>query len=187
MSHYPNADHAPSFSILGGAFIFCQKFNVLYNCSKYKLYTLGGHFLKTFKLISVQVLLQDKIIPINLVDGLIINKEDEKSKWLLEVYTTHEYIDFFQKRKQQQEKLLVHAVITKKENDPAPFEVEILSTQLFNQTASILLEGNLKRDRIDYAELLLDYLLKEGFAGEELSAKFKELMQSKPQAFLEKN
>ena len=150
-------------------------------------YTLGGHFLKTFKLISVQVLLEDKIIPIDLVDGLIINKEDENSKWLLEIYTTHEYIELFKKEKQQKGRLLVHAVITKKENDPAPFEVEILSIQIFNNTASILLEGNLKRDRIDYAELLLDYLLREGLTGEQLSAKFRELMQSKPQTFLEKN
>ena len=161
-------------------------YRIIINIGKVTI-SVGGPFLKTFKLISVQVLLEDKITPINLVDGLIINKEDENNKWLLEIYTTHEYIELFSTRKQQKEKLLVQAVITKKENDPAPFEVEILSIQVFNRTASILLEGHLKRDRMDYAELLLDYLLKEGLSGEPLSAKFKELMQSKPQTFLEKN
>ncbi|MEM5590977.1 YwpF family protein [Niallia circulans] len=74
----------------------------------------------------------------------------------------------------------------KKENDPAPFEVTILSIQNFGDKASILLEGTLKRDRKDYAELLLQYLIEEGYEGKKLSNKFTELMQSKPQTFLEK-
>ncbi|MFT8323701.1 MAG: YwpF family protein [Bacillus sp. (in: firmicutes)] len=142
--------------------------------------------MKTFKLISIQVLIDDKIIPIELADGLIINKEDEHNHWLLDMYTNHTHINLFQRVQEEKKELLVHAVITKKENDPAPFEVEVRTIQIFDQMASILLEGTLKRNRKDYAEMLLDYLLENGFTGTELSAKFKELMQSKPQAFLDK-
>ncbi len=131
--------------------------------------------------------MDDKIIPIDLLDGLIINKEEESKLWLIDLYTNHTYIDLFQKANEKKKNILVHAVITKKENDPAPFEVEVRSIQIFEQTVSILLEGTLKRNRKDYAEMLLDYLLEEGYTGTELSTKFKELMQSKPQSILKSN
>ncbi|WP_445488842.1 YwpF family protein [Niallia sp. 03133] len=143
--------------------------------------------MKTFKLISIQVLIDDKIIPIELVDGLIINKEDDHNHWLIDIYSNHSSVDLFQKINEEKKDMLVHAVITKKENDPAPFEVEVRSIQIFEHTVSILLEGTLKRNRKDYAEMLLDYLLEEGYTGEELSSEFKKLMQSNPQAFLDKN
>lgn len=142
--------------------------------------------MKTFKLISLQILTKEKLLPIKLIDGLIINKEDDYNHWLIEVYTDFSSIDFLDEAFQKKEDLLVQAVITKKENDPAPFEVAILSIQKFGEKASILLEGTLKRDRKDYAELLLQYLIEEGYEGNNLSTKFTELMQSKPQTFLEK-
>jgi hypothetical protein len=141
---------------------------------------------KTFKLISLQILTKEKLIPIKLIDGLIINKEDDYNHWLIEVYTDFSSINFLDEAFNKKEDLLVQAVITKKENDPAPFEVTILSIQKFGKKASILLEGTLKRDRKDYAELLLQYLIEEGYEGNNLSTKFTELMQSKPQTFLEK-
>ncbi|CAI9396523.1 MULTISPECIES: YwpF family protein [Bacillaceae] len=142
--------------------------------------------MKTFKLISLQILTREKLIPIKLLDGLIINKEDDNNHWLIEVYTDWSSIDFLDEAFQKKEDLLVQAVITKKENDPAPFEVTILSIQNLGDKTSILLEGTLKRDRKDYAELLLQYLIGEGYEGNNLSNKFTELMQSKPQTFLEK-
>ncbi|WP_400243973.1 YwpF family protein [Niallia sp. JL1B1071] len=142
--------------------------------------------MKTFKLISLQILTKEKLIPIKLIDGLIINKEDDYNHWLIEVYTDFSSIDFLDEALQKKEDLLVQAVITKKENDPAPFEVTILSIQKFGDKVSVLLEGTLKRDRKDYAELLLQYLIEEGYEGKYLSDKFTELMQSKPQTFLEK-
>ena len=142
--------------------------------------------MKTFKLISLQILTKERLIPITLMDGLIINKEDDYNHWLIEVYTDLSSIDFLEESFQKKEELLVQAVITKKANDPAPFEVMILSIQKFGDKASILLEGTLKRDRKDYAELLLQYLIEEGYEGKNLSRKFTELMQSKPQTFLEK-
>ncbi|MEK5382541.1 YwpF family protein [Niallia sp. FSL W8-0635] len=142
--------------------------------------------MKTFKLISLQILAKEKLIPIKLIDGLIINKEDDYNHWLIEVYTDFSSIDFLDEAFNKKDDLLVQAVITKKENDPAPFEVTILSIQKFGDKASIMLEGTLKRDRKDYAELLLQYLIEEGYEGNKLTTKFTELMQSKPQTFLEK-
>lgn len=143
--------------------------------------------MKTFKLISIGVLTDKENVFVDLRDGLIINKEDDQNNWLIDILTDYSALELFQKAAEKKQKLLIHAVITKKENDPAPFEVYVHSITPFQDCISILLEGTLKRNRKDYAEMLLDYLIAEGFSGEELSEEFKKLIKSKPQIFLEKN
>lgn len=142
--------------------------------------------MKTFKLVSLQIVSNGKVTPIKLDDGLIINKEDDHNRWLIEIYTDNAVTPSLEVAYREQKNILVHAIITKKENDPAPFEVKVLSIQALGNKASILLEGTLKRDRSDYAQLLLQHLLEKGYTGEELSNKFGELLQNKPQTFLEK-
>lgn len=41
--------------------------------------------MKTFKLFSLHIVKEDKLVDIPLEDGLIINKEDEHNTWLIEV------------------------------------------------------------------------------------------------------
>ncbi|KAB7671809.1 YwpF family protein [Bacillus sp. B1-b2] len=142
--------------------------------------------MKTFKLVSLQIVSNGKVTPIKLNDGLIINKEDDHNRWLIEIYSDYTITSFFEVAHTEQEELLVHATITKRENDPAPFQVKVLSIQTLGNKVSILLEGTLKRDRSDYAQLLLQHLLEKGYTGEELSNKFGEMIQNKPQTFLEK-
>ena len=43
--------------------------------------------MKTFKLFSLEVVEDDKSVEVPLEDGLILNKEDERSTWLIEAYT----------------------------------------------------------------------------------------------------
>ncbi|NKE04655.1 YwpF family protein, partial [Mesobacillus selenatarsenatis] len=52
--------------------------------------------MKTFKLISMQLADDDALVDIEMEDGLIINKEDEKGTWLVEVFADHKYIPYFQ-------------------------------------------------------------------------------------------
>lgn len=136
--------------------------------------------MKTFKLISLNIVKEDELLDIPLEDGLIINKEDEHNTWLMEAYTDKSYYDLFYEAVQKQSELLVQVVITKKENDPAPFKVKARSLQAFDKNISVLLEGTLKRTRSNYSELLLDDLLQKGFTGNELMEEFKSKMITKP-------
>ncbi|WP_080843861.1 YwpF-like family protein [Cytobacillus gottheilii] len=134
--------------------------------------------MKTFKLVSMQVVEEDKLTDIELDDGLIINKEDEQSTWLLEAYINSQYRDFFQQKSDQE--LVVQVVISKKENDPAAFVTTILSINELENHISILFKGQLKRSRNDFAEILLQELLTQGLSGEELINEFKLKMRSRP-------
>lgn len=136
--------------------------------------------MKTFKLVSLHIVRENKIEDIPLEDGLIINKEDENNTWLIEAYTDKSFLDLFQKAIDQDSELLVQVVITKKENDPAPFRVKAKSLHPFDQNISVLLEGFLKRTRSNYSELLLDDLLQKGLSGDALMEEFKMKMQTKP-------
>ncbi|MDE3840279.1 hypothetical protein C0966_13140 [Bacillus methanolicus] len=132
--------------------------------------------MKTFKLISLQIVEGTDLKDIELQDGLIINKEDEHSRWLIEAYTKKSYLDYF---KAGDEKI-VQVVISKKENDPASFLTKVHSVKEFENNISVLLEGTLKRTRNEYAELVLDDLLKKGMTGDNLLIEFKEKMKSRP-------
>lgn len=136
--------------------------------------------MKTFKLVSLQLVEEGSLVDIELDDGLIINKEDEKSNWLLEAYIDKSYLDYFKKRADNKDELVIQVVITKKENDPAAFQTKITSINELENHISILFEGSLKRTKNDYAELLLQDLLDKGFKGDNLLDEFKTKMQSKP-------
>ncbi|MEW9110788.1 YwpF-like family protein [Cytobacillus gottheilii] len=134
--------------------------------------------MKTFKLVSMQVVEEDKLTDIVLDDGLIINKEDENSTWLLEAYINSQYKSYFQQKSDQE--LVVQVVISKKENDPAAFLTTILSMNEFDDHISILFKGQLKRTKSDFAEILLQDLLTQGLTGEDLMNEFKLKMRSRP-------
>ncbi|WP_282154432.1 YwpF-like family protein [Cytobacillus gottheilii] len=134
--------------------------------------------MKTFKLVSMQVVEEDKLTDIVLDDGLIINKEDENSTWLLEAYINTQYKSYFQQKSDQE--LVVQVVISKKENDPAAFLTTILSMNEFDDHISILFKGQLKRTKSDFAEILLQDLLTQGLTGEDLMNEFKLKMRSRP-------
>ncbi|MBU8881090.1 YwpF-like family protein [Bacillus sp. FJAT-29790] len=129
--------------------------------------------MKTFKLISLQVVEDEKLVDIELVDGLIINQEDDRSFWLLEAYIRKSYDDYFQDLAKKDKDLLVQVVITKKENNPATFQTKIASIKHTDNHMSILFEGKLKRTNNDYAEIVLKNLIEQGLEGEELVNEFK--------------
>ncbi|MGD6875634.1 YwpF family protein [Bacillus infantis] len=136
--------------------------------------------MKTFKLISLQIFEEDGLKDVTLDDGLIINKEDDLSNWLIEAYISKAYLDYFTAAEDENKELTVHAVITKKENDPAAFITTISSVKELENHISVLFEGSLKRTKSDYAELLLDNLLNDGLEGNALLDEFKLKMKSKP-------
>ena len=53
--------------------------------------------MKTFKLISLEVVEGEKSVEVPLDHGVIINKESSKSTWLIEAYTQLALYDYFKK------------------------------------------------------------------------------------------
>lgn len=136
--------------------------------------------MKTFKLVALEVVDDGNTVEIALEDGLIINKENEHASWLLEAYTDLSLYDFFKKIEEQSREIIVQAVISKRENTPAYFQTRITSLHKFDNHISVLFEGQLRRNRSDYSELLLDSLLEKGLGGQALLEEFKDKMKSKP-------
>ncbi|MFD2446736.1 YwpF-like family protein [Bacillus sp. CGMCC 1.16607] len=136
--------------------------------------------MKTFKLISLQVVEEYRLVDIALVDGLIINKEDDLNTWLIEAYTDLSHQHLFQQAFDRQQDLIVQVVISKKENDPAAFQTKVSSVKKLDDRVSILFQGKLKRSKSNYAETLLDHLLDKGLSGDTLLMEFKDKMKSKP-------
>ena len=136
--------------------------------------------MKSFKLVSLEILEGDTAVDVPLEHGLIINKEDDRSTWLLEAYTDLSLYDYFKKLSDQDRELIVEAVITKKDNDPAFFQTKIVTLNKFENHIGVLLEGNLRRKRRDYSEILLESLIQKGLGGQALLDEFKEKLKSKP-------
>lgn len=142
--------------------------------------------MKSFRLISMQIVNKDHVQEIELEEGLIINKEDEQGTWLLEVFVDEKFIPYFEEASDENQGIVVQVVITKKENDPAAFITKLSSIKKVNGKASILLKGHLSKIRNDYPALLLQHLIDQGLNGEELLAEFKEKVLARPKIVLPK-
>lgn len=174
--------------ILGGQYFsglnafFCPihdgKFYIIFSVSitiSYKGCYRGG-MMKTFKLVSFRI--RDKTgkrIQIPLVDGLAINQENERRTWLLEVFFDKKYLPYFEVY-QKNEGFPVSVKITREENDPAFFQVRVVSWKTIDRYATVLMEGNIRPRHIKYAEELLETLIQQGLAGDELLEEFKKAM-----------
>jgi hypothetical protein len=152
---------------------------VCYNDGKATI-TKGWMCVKTFKLISLQIVEDAKLVDVVLEDGLIINREDDRNSWLIEAYTDHSHLPLFQKAYDSKQELFVKVVITKKDNDPATFLTKVCSVKKLGEYTSVLFEGMLKRSKSNYAEQLLDNLLHKGLDGTALMQEFKDKMKTKP-------
>lgn len=129
--------------------------------------------MKTFKLVSFAVMEDDKSIDVPLDHGLIINKEDEHSTWLLEAYTRDLALyDYFKKINDENRDIIVQVVITKSDNDPVYLQTKISCLQHFKEHISVLLEGQLRRTTKNHSQMLLESLLQQGFAGDALLSEF---------------
>ncbi|RFU60734.1 YwpF family protein [Peribacillus glennii] len=137
--------------------------------------------MKTFKLISLQIVSDDRtFIDIELADGLIINKEDDHNTWIIEAFVTEGHFDAVAHLVPTGQKVNVQAVITKKDNDPAAFKTVVNKTKKVDGHVILLLEGHLQKTRSKYAELLLQDLIQQGIVGDALIEQFKEKLHSRP-------
>lgn len=138
--------------------------------------------MKTFKLIGLKMIhkslhsLKREEIP--LVDGLIINKEDEQKNWLVEIVVDKKHHEFFQNALESGLDFLIHATITKPTNDPATFAVTVQSITEMAENISVLLDAKIVLNKTKFAETVLADLIHQGFEGNELLNMFKEKIET---------
>lgn len=136
---------------------------------------------KSFRLVSLQVVTsEEELVNIELIEGLIINKEDEQNRWLIEGFLHEKHYDLLLGVTKDRKRVPIQAVITKKENSPASFDTEVLTIKKVENFYSVLFEGSIIHSHNNYGELLLEHLVDEGFNGEALVDEFKKQMKTKP-------
>lgn len=136
--------------------------------------------MKTFKLKSLQVFEgrenEIKKHAIDLTDGLIINREDDQEQWLVEAFISQKHEDFFLQLEEAEEELMIEVKITKESNAPATFITTIIGINEIGNHINVLLLGKMVDKRKNIIENLLSDLIADGYHGEELLDRFKELI-----------
>ncbi|WAA09683.1 YwpF family protein [Fervidibacillus albus] len=134
--------------------------------------------MKTFKLIDFQMENKEqKIVDIPLTDGLIINKENDRNTWLIELFVEEKNQKPFEEFTENDE-IPVQVIITKQENNPAFFTMKLVSQKKIDSFYSILLEGKLSKPPFSFAEQLLESLIEKGLTGSNLLSSFQERIRS---------
>ena len=136
--------------------------------------------MKTFKLKSLKII-EDKnedIIStdIALLDGLTINREDEENAWIIEAYTEQSYLDFFRRLQTENDEVLIEVKITKESNQPATFLTTIIDVNEIGDKMNVLFRGTIVDKQKSKIQEMLTSLVEEGYQGELLLEKFKELL-----------
>lgn len=142
---------------------------------------LGGFYImKTFKMLSFDLVTKDGMQPFPLVDGIIINQENSHQSWILELFMDCQYRSIFDELLANATVFNVRAVISFPDNEPAPFQVVVHTVQEIGEHISVLLKGTLKTKRSKYAEQLLAELLVEGVTLDKLLDRFSHGMKERP-------
>lgn len=136
--------------------------------------------MKTFKMLSFDLVTKDGMQPFPLVDGIIINQENSHQSWILELFLDRQYRSTFDELLASATVFNVRAVISSPDNDPAPFQVIVHNVQEIGEHISVLLKGTLKIKRSKYAEQLLAELLAEGVSLDKLLERFSHDMKERP-------
>ena len=133
--------------------------------------------MKTFKLVALTLLHEQKQ-DIPLIDGLIINKEDENKQWLIEAYVEQTYRELFTSLKESGAAFDALVTISRKTNDPAHVRATVRSITIMSERMSVLMDAALVK-RSNLAEVVLEDLVHRGLHGETLLQQFKEHMHTK--------
>ena len=135
--------------------------------------------MKTFKLKGLKIMANEeegferRNIPLH--DGLVINRED-KHGWLIEAYTDKQHLKYLNSLEKVEE-IMIQVKITREENDPAFFITNIVGINEINEeNINVLFQGEVVDHRKSRIEEMLQMIIEEGYQGESLLKKFKELI-----------
>ncbi|MGM8213920.1 YwpF family protein [Virgibacillus sp. W0430] len=136
--------------------------------------------MKTFKLKGLEIVenKEDGVaqITIPLIDGLVINREDNHG-WLVEAYLDREHMGFLQDLKENKDEIMIQVKITKETNEPAFFISSIIGINEIDDTRiNVLFQGHVVDVRKSKIEEMLQTIIEEGYQGASLLKKFKELI-----------
>lgn len=144
----------------------------------------GDDGMKTFKLKMLKIVnRKDKKFvhtDIPLLDGLIINREDEQNRWLIEAYIDKKHFDYFNDLYKKNKELMVQVKITKESNEPALFITSIIGVNEIDEPSmNVLLLGTIVDHEQQKVEELFTSLIGKGYEGKELLEQFKRLYRKK--------
>lgn len=136
--------------------------------------------MKTFKMLSFDLINEDGGQNIPIIDGIVINQENSRKSWILELFLSKEHKSTFENLKDSNEVFEVHVIISFPDNEPAPFKVLVSDIRDIGEKITVLLKGTIKARRSKYAEALLNSLLTEELSSDELMTRFKKGMRERP-------
>lgn len=134
--------------------------------------------MKTFKLKGLAVVDNEKEsekmrkAKFELIDGLVINREDEAG-WIVEAFLSKEYYAYFADL-QDESDIMIQVKITREDNDPAFFITKIIDITDIGDKMNVIFQGNIVDHSKSRIEELLQQIIEEGYQGESLLKKFKE-------------
>lgn len=136
--------------------------------------------MKTFKLKSLEIMEneQEDIVhnKIALLDGLIINREDDEDQWVIEAYTEDSYLSYFEELREKVDLIMLQVKISKESNTSAFFLTSIIGINEIETKMNILFKGRIVDKHEADVENSLKELIKKGYEGEALLIEFKRLM-----------
>jgi hypothetical protein len=128
--------------------------------------------MKTFKLKMLTIINQEngKIVQnrIPLLNGLIINREDDTNQWIIEAYIEKTNKAYFNQLLENKEELMLQVKITKESNEPATFITSILSINEIGENINVLFIGTVIERKEKNILKELTSLLEEGYRGKKL-------------------
>lgn len=136
--------------------------------------------MKTFKMLSFDLMTDGSTQSIPLTDGIIINQENSHNSWILELYIASSCRGIFDPLLTSGQVFDARAVISFPDNEPAPFSLVVCTIKEIGDYVSVLCKGTLKAQRKRYAELLLQELIAEGLPNDELLTRFERGMKERP-------
>ncbi|MCG7333531.1 YwpF family protein [Salinicoccus roseus] len=133
--------------------------------------------MKSFKVVELKLEHENNFIILDLIDGIIINKEKQEDPWLVEISTSTDFKDILQEHVGTEMEMLV--TITRHSNEPARFKGVFNEMNEIDNALSLIFNGKIIVQGPHYAEDLLSHLLDEGYEQEKLLNEFKAMMESK--------
>lgn len=130
--------------------------------------------MKSFKVVDVKLAQENNFLILDLLDGIIINKESKDDPWLIEIQTSKDFEEILEELVGTEVKMLV--TITRPNNQPAQFVGKFLEMNSIQDSISLLFLGDIIVQEPTYPEDLLEKLMEEGYTGEELLNEFKGAM-----------
>lgn len=100
--------------------------------------------MKTFKLRALSIIdNHEEKHEITFFDGLIINREDDASQWMVEAYLDKSYENYLNTLKESNEEIVLEVKISKDTNKPALFRTSMISVNDVGENMNVLFIGKI--------------------------------------------